>query len=242
VDGDAGLRLTGTWTKPDGSGGLPIAAGEVRSTPGGLRIVDRRVEERAPRFAKIVEARYPRFDGSSDPNVAKLNGLLEQKVARIVKDFESSVGELVQPGGEAEEQLALDVGYEVTLATDALVSVRFEVYNDFGGAHPSSFVEAVTYDLRAGRTLAIDDLFRKGSKPLAVLAAKARPLFRGDFEGAADTTPKPENYSIWYLTAHGLTVVVEVPHVMGDTAEVAFPFADLSAIVDAAGPAGPLVR
>ncbi len=247
-----GIRLHGTWSRPDGSKPLSLDASEIRSTASGLRFTTVSYEDGNPRFKKIVTAQYPRFQRGSAP-VAALNDAIVSRVQRIVRDYEESVTDLGgddasdgQDSPDAQDEdstgggFALDVDYAVTALTDAVVSIRFEIYNDFGGAHPSSFVETVTFDLSKGRALTLGDLFKKGAPFLKVLSSKASPLFaRGDFEAAADTAPTLANYETWYLTRGGLTIVFPVPHVIGDTVEVFLPYAELASIED---PAGPMAR
>jgi Protein of unknown function (DUF3298) len=45
-------------------------------------------------------------------------------------------------------------------------SVVFEVYQDLGGAHPSTWYESFNYDLARKRAITFDDLFAPGTAPL----------------------------------------------------------------------------
>jgi hypothetical protein len=237
--GDTGAKLVGTWTKPDGSRQLPVSLAERAATDAGTRITAKTYKVANAKYAKVVSVRYPSFD-AKDPSAKALNAEIERWVATRVKEYEESVDELTLPNGA--EGLALDVDYEVTLANADAVSVLFMIYEDFGGAHPASEEHTVNFDMRRGRPLALADLFADKRGYLRALSAKAQPLFTGEPDLSADTSPKPENYGIWYLTPNGLSIVFEVAHVVGDTAEAYIPYRDLKGLVDPYGPAGRLVK
>jgi hypothetical protein len=237
--GESGAKLVGTWTKADGSRQLPVALAERTATDTGIRIVTKKYRVANAKFAKIVSVSYPSFVGT-DASVKALDAEIERWVATMVREYEEAVDD--ETLSERAETLSLDVDYEVTLANADLVSVLFTIYEDFGGAHPSSEAHAVNFDMHRGRPLALADLFADKRGYLRALSARARPLFTGEPDLSADTSPRLENYGIWYLTPNGLSIVFPVAHVVGDTAEAYIPFRDLKGLVNPNGPAGRFVK
>jgi hypothetical protein len=237
---DGGPKIAGTWSKPDGSHPLAFSLAEVRNSAGGLHIVTKTFAVAETKFKKIVNAKYPLFEGSTDAKVARLNTEIEKWVATTVKEFEGDVTE--NSLANDADALALDIDYEVTVATNDVASVVFYIYTNFGGAHPSSYKHAVNFDLRDGRAMRLADLFADKTHYLAALAQRCAPVFRGGDDLSADTSAKAENYNTWYLTPNGLTIVFEVPHVVGDTADAFIPYAALRGLLDPAGPAASVAK
>lgn len=59
--------------------------------------------------------------------------------------------------------------YQSGNATTGTRSVVFEVYQNVGGAHPSTWYQAFNYDLAAQAPITYDTLFRPDSEPLEVV-------------------------------------------------------------------------
>jgi hypothetical protein len=136
------------------------------------------------------------------------------------------------------------VGYQMRLANDHLQSVVFTVSQlEYGMAHHAYTFFVVNYDAKAGRRLALADLFKPGSDYLqrisAAAVARLRLLnkedgdsFLLDPEYVGNASAKPENYQHWTLTERGLAVTFE-PYQVG-------PFAAGSPNVLIPRPGGPL--
>jgi hypothetical protein len=226
------VRLEGTWTKPGGGRALPISLSEVATTPGGLRVAVATMRPKDASLAEQVSIRYPRLEG--DPaRAARFNDAVEPVVAAILHDFEELAGE-IRREGRADADFALDVTYEMARLDDAVASVSLSWYTNAGGAHPSTSAAGVTVDLNRGR-VGLDDLFADRASFRKALAARAERAARGAGEigGLIDATP--EAIEEWYLTPRGLVLVLPVPHVAGDTAEVFLPTAEVDAMLSARG-------
>ena len=115
-----------------------------------------------------IEAQYPQFTGGANPNFEKFNQAARAAVTRKVAGFKKDM----QPEGEEEEPRPegsmgsdLSVGYDVALAQDDLVSIKFDVSSYFqGAAHPNSYSDVLNFDLKNGKQLKLSDLFKPGAK------------------------------------------------------------------------------
>lgn len=235
-------RISGTWSKPDGSKALPFALSAAVAGPAGSKIETRKWNEPDPTFKKIVDATYPHFEGGSNPKVAALNAEIEQLVARLAKEYREGVAEDDPIPAELLERLSFEARYEVTAATADLVSILFTVYVDYGGAHPAGYSSSLNFDLRTGKPLALSSIFKDKRGYLQLLSKKTAAVAEREFRDSLNPSPDPESYAAWYLTPNGLTVAFSVAHVFGDTAEVYYPFAELRPSLDQASPVGSLLK
>ncbi len=235
-------RITGTWSKPDGSKPLPFALSDVVSGPAGSRVEARKWNESDPVFKKIIDATYPHFAGGSNPKIAALNIAVEGLVARLVKEYREGVAEDDPIPAELLERLSFEARYEVTAATADLVSILFTVYVDYGGAHPAGYSSSLNFDLRSGTPLTLATIFKDKRGYLQLLSTKTATVAEREFHDSLNPSPDPESYEAWYLTPNGLTVAFSVAHVFGDTAEVYYPFAELRPSLDQASPVGSLLK
>jgi uncharacterized protein YecT (DUF1311 family) len=77
-----------------------------------------------------------------------------------------------------------DVDFRVTWQSRRIVAVTFEEYLDSGNAHPIVTVSALTFDLAAGRALAIADLADERGR--TAIVASCRDMIAGEAAGAID--------------------------------------------------------
>jgi|GEM_PF-422088 len=138
----------------------------------------------------------------------------------------------------------LGMEYE-TYTGPATVSYLFELYEDTLGAHPNAYYRSFTFDSSSGRELRIADLF-EGTTYLQTLSRISREKLIPHIAKMTDTTeeeldteyiesgttPDPNNFQVFYLTASDLTIVFPPyqvgPWVLG-TQTVAIPRSELSA-------------
>src|SRR5205085_4860925 len=145
----------------------------------------------------------------------------------------------------------LDLDYYVDYADDQLVSVGFNEQTAYAwAAHPNYSTVVLNYDLKAGRTLRLADLFRPGSRYLKVISDYCIRELKGDtdldgeqIEGGASA--KPENYRNWLVKRQGLEITFDPyqvgPYVAGPQ-YVTVPYKTLAGIVNPAGPLAPLLK
>lgn len=143
----------------------------------------------------------------------------------------------------------LGIGYEIALAQDDLVSVRFDVGSYYqGAAHPNSYTQVVNYDLKNGKPIKLADLFQPGAKYLQAISAfciaelKKQSGEKGLLEdqikeGAA---PTAKNYRSWTISKKGLGINFDAYQVGPYAAGPQFVLVPYSALKDLIKPDGPI--
>ena len=99
---------------------------------------------------------------------------------------------------------AKGTGYRSGLPLIGTQSVVFEVYENVGGAHPSTFYEAFNWDVAKRAPITFDTLFKPGTKPLDVIYPEVNRYLQKQ-QGIIDPVPPgdgldPANYQNFALT------------------------------------------
>ncbi len=102
----------------------------------------------------------------------------------------------------------MDVYYELYKYSEDIQTVLFQTSFYTGGAHPNSGYTSMTFDVKTGKQLTLNDVFANGNVPLDMIAQYAHEDLKkqlGDMAdpimldpGTAATTP--DNYKNWALT------------------------------------------
>lgn len=198
--------------------------------------------------AAAVHVDYPQLTSGGTPHTRALVNAALARAGRALFDPQH------QPWGSAPEAKRFNdtSSYTDFAAASTLVDDRYASFvlgGDWygaGAAHPNTFVQTFTFDLRTGKAVRLADLFRSGidyRKLLAPLArASLRSLFGGDatFDGSSDDPTWPgagnDNWDVWFLTADGIGVTfVDSPHVLS-APTVLFSRAQLSAYAAVGSP------
>ncbi|PWK85823.1 DUF3298 and DUF4163 domain-containing protein [Fulvimonas soli] len=150
------------------------------------------------------------------PAQAPLGAALRALGDRARRDFLAQAGPAAQHPTSAAYPWELTLDFKVVAQTPDLVSVVGQGGAFTGGAHGNPILLTVLYDARAGRTLALDDLFADPAAARRVLADAARADLLGRLEGPQDqrlgsdrkwieegTAPTAENYQAFALLADG---------------------------------------
>lgn len=229
------------WTKPDGGGRVSVALFEQHSDfkSAGLRVVPKVTEN--PKLG--VRASYPQLAADAGaqlpPAAADFNRVVERRTEELVRDFTGSV----EPG---QQNLYFRTDYNVLLATDDLVSVELTEDSYAGGAHPNLYYKAVTYDLRAGRELKLEELFAPGSGYEKTLRDYSNRQVRERARGMGEESALPEDLlaevSAWGLTPRGLMVYYDLPHAVAVFQRNFVPYEVVGGQLRADGPAAALSR
>ena len=227
-DEEPNLRIEGKWSRPDGSGELEFWLREQRiEFANNLRVTNRVIENR--RYA--VRAVYPQLvggDASVASGVRAFNQQISDRVSRAVREYLADPGE---PG-----RRSYSTNYEVLLARGNLISV-WMTHDWCCGAYPDWQSYGVTYDLRAGRELRLEGLFRPNTSYMEAIARhsleeinrRGRELEAEEAEEARREGQPPANdppsslYTLeellnlgppdWAMTPRGLVVYYSFPHV-----------------------------
>jgi len=176
------------------------------------QLVSRQISEASHKPKYTIDVRYPQMSDAEDSNHRRFNDEVATLARQQVEEFKKHVTKPDPglPGAAAGS--SLDISYSVGLSTnDRLISVGFEADTYYAGAaHPNRHTFAYTYDLRQGRKLDLNDLFKPRSDYLKVIAdycvkTLAKQLDQPDIawirRGAGPTN---RNYQSWMITAKGL--------------------------------------
>ena len=258
VDGQDGLiRLAGNWSKPPGDKGSDkMTAFSVQEEPialsGEVELTAKQIKESNKKLMYEIAAQYPELSGGSNPNFEKFNqvvrGSVTKRVAEFKKDMAQDEGEEARPEGSMGSDLT--IGYEIALAQDDLVSVRFDVGSYYqGAAHPNSYTDVINYDLKNGKPLNLADLFKPGSKYLQAIAtyaiadlkkqSKEKDGSLPDDMIESGAGPSAKNYQSWKITRKGLGIHFDAyqvgPYAAGPYF-VLVPYASLKELINPEGP------
>lgn len=178
----------------------------------GLRLVPERVQMKSESLGYDIDVSYPQILGTPathPTNVRKVNQHLKASVTKLYQ-WPLNPAE-AQETFEARSGIrdTVNFTYQVSLATDSLLSVDFIGYSYDGrkrGHLQQSF--STNYDLTSGKHLNLSDLFKPGSKYLEFIsrycidALSTRTRERLNSEGLA---PAAENFKRWQITPYGIT-------------------------------------
>jgi hypothetical protein len=248
---EAGAPAPGLNTSLAPSKGLLLAQRSNRA--GNPRTVKRLIKENNRRLKYTVEAFYPQLVGAASASAAGLNRELKELMTREVNDFKKNVAEQDADLPPEMQQSSFDAGYSIGYQSPDLISISFGISTYYAGAaHPNHHTLVLNYDLRAGRTLALSDLFNAGSGYMQAISAYTIKDLKKKLSPSPDTEwiergagPSSENYKSWTITPRGLSITFD-PYQVASYAEgshlVVIPYAALGNVINMNGPLGPLVK
>src|SRR5688572_25797749 len=167
------ITLAGNWSKPPGEkGDDKKTAFSLHEEPinlsGGVELIAKQIKDSNKKLNYEIDAQYPQFTGgAANPNFEKFNQTVRAAVMKEVSEFKKAVApeEGQEPPPEDSMGSSLGIGYEIALAQDDLISVKFDVGSYYqGAAHPNSYTHVVNYDLKNGKPIKLADLFNPGAK------------------------------------------------------------------------------
>src|ERR1051325_1178158 len=260
IDGSDGLvTLAGNWSKPPGEKGSDKkTAFSMQEEPiifaGEVEIVGKPIKESNKKLMYEIAAQYPQITGGINPNFEKFNQAARASVTKTVAGFKKNMAP--QPGEdeprpEGSMGSDLTVNYDIALAQDDLVSVKFDVGSYYmGAAHPNSYSEVINYDLKNGKELKLSDLFKPGAKYLQAIAtyciadlkkqANEKGLTNEEIERGAAASPK--NYNSWTITKRGIGINFDSYQVGPYAAGPQFVLVPYSTLKDLINPEGPIAQ
>jgi hypothetical protein len=262
VDKEDGLAmLAGNWSKPPGEKDSDKKTSfSVHEEPivftGDVDLVAKQIKESNKKLNYEIDARYPQLTGGSNPNFEKFNQVVRASVTKRVAGFKKDMApeEGEEPPPEGSMGSDLNVGYDVGLAQDDLISVQFSVGSYYqGAAHPNTFTEVINYDLKNGKLLKLADLFKPGAKYLQAIAnyciadlkkqAKDKGLMDDEIQNGAAANAK--NYQSWTITRKGLGINFDAyqvgPYAAGPQ-YVLVPYSSLKDVINPDGPVGQFAK
>ena len=214
----------------------------------GLELAEESIAEKNDERKYEIDLAFPQLKGRLSPRAKKFNRAVRALVAREARELRNAYAgppRSPQAGRAPFEDVyeSLTGDYEFIHFADDLVSVRLTLYGQGrGAANPIQFNRVLNFDLKSGRALKLDDLFRPGAQHLRALAAycvadlkrqdeedhrravahatsKGRPpdaagVRTPDSWFQSGAGPEVENYRAWNLTAEGVVVAFASCQVM----------------------------
>jgi hypothetical protein len=256
---DGMIALAGNWSKPPSEKGSDKkTAFSLHEEPinftGEVDIVSKPIKESNKKLMYEIAVQYPQLTGGNNPNFEKFNQVARAGVTKTVAEFKKDMApqegeEELRPEGSMGS--SLNVGYNVALAQDDLMSIEFEVGSYYqGAAHPNSYTEVLNYDLKNGKLLKLADLFKPDTKFLQAIATyciadlkkqgKDKGLVDEEIEKGASASPK--NYQGWTIMRRGLGINFDSYQVGPYAAGPQFVLVPYSALKDLINPEGPIAQ
>lgn len=243
---------------PAPQGGFTTAASKPVSTPtppstkeqeqahnyAGLKFATAEIKEEAENPKINVEAKYPRIERSGIGNADKFNEQVKAAVLKQVAQFRKDVAEFRREGESDELGYSLEIDYEIKHSDLGVVSVLFRDLSVFSGApHPNHGALTFNYDLKAGKELALADIFNPDvNYSPALLRYVRNALKKADDPAVAEHVGDDgaEELSRWNMTPEGLLFNIEVSHAEGSYAEAIVPYDAVENIIRRDGVLGRL--
>ena len=246
-----GEYLFGNWSKPDGLKPQPfrltVFAVEFR---GPLALVTKSFAEKnrkgEPTYEISVE--YPQLDGSTNPNITRFNEMIRSKVMKDTATYRDDFR-----GGYKGSEFYLSYG--VGLANDDLISIDLIYYFYYGGAGQRNAIsETLNYDLKNGRVLKFEELFRPGTnyeKLLTDYCVRDLKRHYADEQSMTDETIRLHVDNVvgddtkWIITPDGLDFIFDSSEIGppgAGEANVIVPYKSLRQVINRDGPLSRLVK
>jgi hypothetical protein len=227
----------------------PVPTAAVTPTPDlevafgshGMKLVPDEVHLASDRRHYEINVSYPQVDGSDDVYVRRLNQRIKELVTANYRWPLTITDEELRRSLEMhpEPTNTVDIIYDVSLASDSMLSIYFAEYSyGIGAAHGVQQSFVLNYDLVAKEELKLSDLFAPGSKYLRFISRYCTEELTRD--GHASTpfpeslTPVSRNFASWNATPTGIRFNFDQCRVFGCSApqqEVEIPFSDLKPIL-----------
>ena len=183
-----------------------------------------------------IETRYP-FVGAID------NGQVNIEISNfieIIKDFfKNSVANIEDWGGDN----TLRIYYETYELNNNFVSIRFEISEYTGGAHPMNYSKSFNYDLKKNKIINLSDILDSNKNYLNSISEKTiQYLLKINTDnGITDedwiregASPKEENFQTFTFNKNNIVFSFDAYQVAAYAAgrqEISFPFTSIKEIL-----------
>jgi hypothetical protein len=248
ADSDPAATIDGKWSRADGSRETFVSLTEQYiGFTGSLRVIPKVITERRTNLS----VSYPQLTGGSDPTVAGFNSTVTALVSKLIREFKE--------GEPSPDRSQYQLNYDILLATDNLISLEFSEYADWGGAHPNSYYHAINYDLRAGREMEIEGLFKPASDyknailrySLENLNTQWRKLeesegrkpdqsneyFTSEELSTSFASERLRDKNGWAMTRSRIVIYFDFPHAIAVFNRTFISYRDLESFINPGGPA-----
>ena len=190
---------------------IPEPVPQIVFGGGKLKLVAEEVQLKSENLQYDIHVRYPQITGSDAPHIQRLNRHIKELATReyqwMLDPPKKDLLYYRKIWPEAFNELSID--YEVTLATDSMLSIYFVAYSYGIGAGTSvQYSYTVNYDLVSHKELKLSELFARRSGYLEVISdycieelekhKYGEWLFRGNL------APEAANFDSWNVTPNGV--------------------------------------
>ena len=260
TDQDGLANLAGNWSKPGNDKRTAFSLHEEAiEFSGPVELVAKQLKESNKKLNFQIDAEYPQATGDTSNRFDKFNqearALVTRRIAEFKRDTEDVAQDVAAAAPSPEEKTetlgsTLDIGYDVALAKDDLISIKFDVGSySAGAAHPNTVSSVLNYDVKAGKALKLADLFLPGSKYLQTISAycikdlkqqsKSKGSLLEDDTIQNGAGPDAKNYQNWTITKKGLEITFDAYQVGAYAAgpqTVLVPYSALKEMIRIDGP------
>ncbi|MEJ7622940.1 MAG: hypothetical protein WKF34_03000 [Pyrinomonadaceae bacterium] len=217
------------WSKPASKAEYSATLTEQHiEFSGALQIVTKTIAEK--RLG--ILAAYPQIIGGNTQAVTAFNRRAAALAAKAVSDYKKDY----EPGPK-RSYFSLD--YNISLATDDLISVEFSKQSFAGGAYPDSEYDDLNFNLSgAGREIKIEELFVPKSKfEGAIQTFSLKSINQGLETDSKLPADMVAGFDKWTMTRHGIIVYYDFPHVIAALSRVFVPYSVVRSDLSKNGPA-----
>jgi Deacetylase PdaC/Protein of unknown function (DUF3298) len=224
-------------TPPPADKGIRAPDADVVFGGGRLKLVPEEVQLKSRSLQYDLSVRYPQITGTDAPHIQRLNQRIKELATKqyqwMLYPSKENLRYYREKHPEAFNELSID--YEVTLATDSILSIYFVGYSYGIGAGTSvQYSFTINYDLVSGKELKLSDLFTPGSGSLGFISRYCTDQLArhkdGDFMHKESLAPETANYESWNVTRNGIRFNFDECEVFGCAAgeqAVEIPFTNL---------------
>lgn len=222
---------------------IPAPVPDIVFGGGRLRLLPEEVRLKSQRLQYDVNVRYPQILGTNELHIQRLNRrikeLATEQYQRMLHPSKEDLLYYRQKFPEAFNELSID--YEVTLATDPVLSIYFVGYSYGIGAGTSvQYSFTINYDLVAKKELKLSELFQHRSNHLQFISRYCTDRLAAQEYGKwlfkEGLVPVASNFDSWNITRDGIRInfdECQVEGCAGGEHAVEIPFANLKSILSA---------
>lgn len=216
---DNGIALEGFWKKPTETKDQAFsfyATEQIIEFANGAKLIDKTIRDDNKAKRSENFSRYPELTGINSASEKSFNGTVKSLVDKANDDYKKFLLDMSDEDIKSlpsEMKLDHQFDYDVVLANDDLVSLTLTNYVFEGGAHGSTDISSLNYDLKNNRELKLADIFEPNSNYLKIIAdysiADLKPRIgeMSDEEWLKKgAEANEENYATWNLTKKGLMI------------------------------------
>lgn len=214
---------------------------------GRLKLGFEEVRLKSERLRYEIDLMYPQIIGSDERHIRRLNQHLKDLVTNEYQwplNPSKEDLEYYRNGPHPEVFNRVDLTYDVSLASDTLLSIYFRVFSyGIGAAHAVEYCLVFNYDLQAKRQLRLSDVFKPNSNYREILTTYCREELARMVTSESMRWPEDETFEKWVVTPRGIVITFEECTVFSCSQgeqRVTIPFAVLKPLLKPNGPVAAL--